>query len=179
MDAFEDLVARLLRREGYWTRQNYKVDITKADKVKIGLHSMPRPDVDIVAYQAVTNTVAWVECKSYLDSTGVQMSAFDGSNPKLAKRFRVFTDPTFREVVTDALLRQMIEERLARPNPTVEYWLVAGKIARPSQDAVAAHFEANGWTLRDRGWVTAALQEVAGDGYEDDVVTMAAKLLRP
>lgn len=81
MDAFEDLVARLLRREGYWTRQNYMVNIAKTDKVAIGLPSMPRPEVDIIAYQAVTNTVVWVECKSYLDSTGVHIAAFPPTSP--------------------------------------------------------------------------------------------------
>lgn len=177
MDAFEDLVARLVRREGYWTRQNYMVNISKADKVAIGLPSMPRPEVDIVAYRPATNTVVWVECKSYLDSHGVQMAAFDGSNSKFAKRFRIFTNQTFREIVTGRLVEQLIEEGCALSGASVEHWLVAGKIAHKSATPVADHFAANGWRLIDREWIRASLQAVSKEGYEDDVVTMAAKLL--
>lgn len=178
MDAFEDLVARLLRREGFWTRQNYKVDLLKDEKVRIGLPSMPRPDIDILAYQSVENRLVWVECKSYLDSGGVHMSAFDGTNPGFARRFRVFTDPVFRAVVTDALERQLVGQRLIHANPTVEYWLVAGKIASGQSAPLLAHFEQHGWHLRDRSWVRGGLEQLAKAGYEDDVVTMTAKLLR-
>lgn len=177
MDAFEDLVARLLRRERYWTRQNYKVAVTKEEKVAIGLPSMPRPDIDIVAYQPATNKLMWVECKSYLDSGGVHMSAFDGSNPTFARRFRVFTDPTYREVVTTALVRQLLEEGLVHPSPTLDLMLVAGKIASGQAAPLRGHFALNGWQLRDREWIRMTLHALAGDPYEDDVVTMAAKLL--
>jgi hypothetical protein len=177
MDAFEDLVARLLRREHYWTLQNFKVELSKAEKVEVGKPSLPRPDIDILAYQPVGNRVLWVECKSYLDSGGVHMSAFNGANPKFRERFRVFTDGTYRRVVTDALIRQLVASELVRPQPTIEYWLVAGRIASGQAAALSEHFEANGWTLRDRSWIRQTLALLAGDGYEDDVVTMAAKLL--
>ena len=177
MDAFEDLVARLLRREHYWTRQNYKVELTKAEKVAIGLPSMPRPDIDILAYQPGRNRVLWVECKSYLDSGGVHMSAFDGSNTKFARRFRVFTDGTYRDVVTAALKWQLVEQGLTLPEPNVDYWLIAGKIASHQDGPLRAHFEVNGWQLRDRSWIRETLGKLSGDGYEDEVVTMVAKLL--
>lgn len=177
MDAFEDLVARLLRREHYWTRQNFKVELTKSEKVEVGKPSLPRPDIDILAYQPVDNRVLWVECKSYLDSGGVHMSAFNGGNPKFRERFRILTDDTYRRVVTDALVRQLVASELVRPQPAIEYWLVAGRIASGQAVALSEHFEANGWTLRDRSWIRQTLALLAGDGYEDDVVTMAAKLL--
>lgn len=179
MDAFEDLTARLLWREGYWTRQSYKVDITKADKVVLGKYSMPRPEIDIVAYRPATNAVGWVECKSYLDSTGVHIGAFDGSNATLAKRFRMFNDDAFRELVTERLVGQLILAGLvqAEPPPKVEYWLVAGRIAGGCQESVPAYFAERGWILRDRAWIKASLQAISTEGYEDDVVTMAAKLL--
>jgi hypothetical protein len=178
MDAFEDLVARLLRRDGYWTVQNYKVELTKEEKNTIGLPSMPRPDIDIVAYRPVDNTVTWVECKSYLDSGGVHMSAFDGTNPTFAQRFRVFTDDKYRSVVTAALAKQLVEQRLAHPNVQVRYMLVAGKIASGQQAALEDHFADHGWTLHDRSWLRTGLAATAKVGYEDDVVTMVAKLLR-
>ena len=177
MDAFEDLIARLLRREHQWTRQNYKVGLTKAEKVAIGLPSMPRPDIDILAFQPMTNSVLWVECKSYLDSRGVHYSAFDGSNATLARRFRIFTDDNYREIVTAALLRQLVHDQLVRPDPTIGYCLVAGRIASNQGPSLRSHFDAHGWEIRDRYWIRKTLHQLAGDGYEDDVVTMAAKLL--
>lgn len=54
---------------------------------------------------------------------------------------------------------------------------MAGRIAGACQQSVPAHFSSNGWTLKDRAWIKAGLQAISKEGYEDDVVTMAAKLL--
>ena len=35
MDAFENLVATLLRRDGYWTSTAVKVELTKEEKLEI------------------------------------------------------------------------------------------------------------------------------------------------
>lgn len=42
MDSFEQIVAMLLAREGYWTQTSYKVCLTKQEKIKISLPSCPR-----------------------------------------------------------------------------------------------------------------------------------------
>lgn len=181
MDAFEDLVARLLRREGYWTRQNYRVNITKPDKASLGRPSLPRPELDILAYRVGDNRLALVECKSYLDSGGVHIDAFNNKNEVFKRRFKMFTDPALRELVTARLVEQVVAEGLTLPDPTVEYWLVAGKIAKGSLDAVTTHFASQvptPWVLKGREWIRTGLLAMAGEGYEDDVVTMAAKLLR-
>lgn len=178
MDAFEDPVARLLRREGFWTRQSYRINLTKADKVAIGKPSLPRPELDILAYKPVQNLVAWVECKSYLDSSGVHSSAFDGRNPAFAQRFKTFTDDNYREIATRVLVDQLVDSELVRPDPAVQYWLIAGNVAKGSQTAVSEHFAQREWVLRGRDWITAELQKLMDEPYEDDVVTMAAKLLR-
>ena len=41
MDAFEQIVAILLDRDGYWTRTSHKVELTKAETVKSGTPSGP------------------------------------------------------------------------------------------------------------------------------------------
>lgn len=178
MDSFETLVSGILqRRERLWTWQNFKVELTPDDKARLGKHSHPRIDVDILAYNAHANHLEWVECKSYLDSTGVSMSAFNGSNPRFADRFKIFTDATYREVAEAALLRQVLAERLVRPGVTVGYALVAGRIVRSSVEPLHGHFTANGWTLRDLKWIQEALRDLSGMAYDDDVTMMAAKLL--
>ncbi len=71
MNAFESLVEMLLRRQGYWTRTCFKVELTADEKRAIGKHSSPRWELDVVAYKGQTNEVLAVECKSFLDSRGV------------------------------------------------------------------------------------------------------------
>jgi len=70
MDAFEHIVAAILDREGYWTRKEVKVEITKDEKKQIGRPSSPRWEIDVVGYKAAMNEIWVVECKSYLDSKG-------------------------------------------------------------------------------------------------------------
>ena len=64
MDAFEELISLLLRGLGFWTIPNYKVELTKEDKLQIGRPSNPRWELDIVGYKGCTNEIYAVECKS-------------------------------------------------------------------------------------------------------------------
>lgn len=83
MDSFEQVVATVLDRAGYWTRTSVKVNLTREDKHAIGRPSAPRWEIDVVAYSARENELLVVECKSYLDSAGVRAASFDG--PKAAE----------------------------------------------------------------------------------------------
>jgi len=65
MDAFESLVAMLLRHDGYWTIPSFKVNLTKEEKRAIGRHSSPRWELDLIAYKGSTNEILAVECKSF------------------------------------------------------------------------------------------------------------------
>jgi hypothetical protein len=58
MNAFEEIVAGLLRQEGYWAYVGYKVNLTKREEADLGKSSLPRPEIDVLAYQAKDN----VEC---------------------------------------------------------------------------------------------------------------------
>ena len=84
MDAFESVIAGILQRQGFWTLTSFKVELTKAEKRTIGRPSSPRWELDVVAYRGRDNELRIVECKSFLDSIGVQCSAFDGTNEGLA-----------------------------------------------------------------------------------------------
>jgi hypothetical protein len=174
MNAFEELVAGLLRREGYWTHQSYKVVLSKQDKVSIGKPSLPRIEIDILGYKASSNTLLWVECKSYLDSSGVSLSNFDAENG----RYKVFANKELRSVATKQLISQATKSGLARGHPKVEYWLVAGHIARESRQGLQKRFDSEGWILLTDEWIANHLKAMAGDAYEDDVAMIVAKLSR-
>jgi len=68
MDSFEQVVATILGRNGYWVRTSVKVALTPDEKREIGRPSAPRWELDVVAYSGSRNELLVVECKSYLDS---------------------------------------------------------------------------------------------------------------
>ena len=129
MEAFEQVVASLLERDGFWVRSSVKVDLTKEEKRKIGRHSSPRWELDIVAYKGRTNELWLVECKSYLDSGGVTMSAFDGSNETFAGRFKLFNEPRLFRTVSRRLCTQLVSSGACAAKPKVKLVLAAGRIA--------------------------------------------------
>ena len=48
MDAFEELAADLFRSEGCWARTGVRLDLTREEKLRIGRHSSPRWEIDLV-----------------------------------------------------------------------------------------------------------------------------------
>jgi hypothetical protein len=83
----------LLRHDGYWTTPSFNVDLTKEEKRRIGSASSPRWELDVVAYKGSTNEVLAIECKSFLDSTGVilRKGMFEPET-----RYKLFTDDALR-----------------------------------------------------------------------------------
>lgn len=97
MDSFETVVATILERDGFWVRTSFKVKLSKVEKREIKRPSSPRWELDVVGYRAGDNLLRVVECKSYLDSGGVNISAFDPTS-RFSGRFKLFNEPTTREV---------------------------------------------------------------------------------
>jgi hypothetical protein len=175
VDAFEELVALLLRREGYWTASSVKVELSKSQKLAIGRPSSPRWEVDLVAYRARTNELLAVECKSYLDSRGVlyRCGAFE---PR--RRYKLFHEARLRELVLRNLARQMVAAGACRPNPRVILCLAVGRMAtRCERPALDAWFKRRRWRLLDDAWMRTSLMTASAAGYENDVVYVVAKLL--
>jgi len=178
LDAFEQLVSEILWMEGYWVRTSVKVDLTKEEKVLIGRPSSPRWELDIVAYGGRKNVLRVVECKSYLDSRGVAMRAFDGKDPKFAERFKLFADDHLRSVVFKRLRRQFTDSGACAPNASVRLSLACGRIASSSDRRdLHKHFAENGWDLWDEQWLQQRLQIMSERGYENQVSAVVAKLL--
>lgn len=178
MDAFESVVSEILWRDGYWVQASLKVELTKEEKVAIGRPSSPRWELDLVGYSGRRNELLVVECKSYLDSFGVQYRAFNGGDEKLAKRFKLFNDDTLRKVVLHRLCVQLVEAGLIGSNPNVKLALVCGKIIRDrDRQQLLEHFNKNGWFLWDDEWLKEKLQAMSAGGYENSPVAVVAKLL--
>jgi hypothetical protein len=176
MDAFESVIAMILERDGFWVRTSFKVELTKEEKREIERPTAPRWEIDIVGYRPGDNVLRVVECKSYLDSRGVTLAAFDPSS-RHAERFKLFNKRKTREVVLSRLAAQLSEARSIRKNPTIQLCLAAGKIVATDVEALRSHFDANGWLLFDGDWLRGQLLSIAAEGYENSIAAVTAKLL--
>jgi len=177
MNAFENIVRRYLEEEGYWVKQSVKVHISKEDKVAIGTYSMPTPEIDLVALNVERNELLLIEVKSFLDSYGVWLEAVTGKEIEAGKRYKLFTNSTFRKSITKTLKEEYIKRGLINENTQIKYALAAGNIYSDNERAIAEYFKKNGWILFTPNQIKEHVKKLAGKGWEDDLVTMAAKLI--
>ena len=178
MESFETLVGSLLEKDGYWVRTSVKVDLTKGEKKIIGRPSSPRWELDLVAYKAKSNELLVVECKSYLDSPGVRLRGVDGSNQNDARRYKLFNDQILRKTVFTRLVRQLVSSGSCMPSPSITLCLAAGKVATErDREGIKLLFARKGWRLFDDSWLKERLLSVSNSGYENEVVSVVAKLL--
>ena len=176
MDSFETVVAAILQRQGYWTLTSLKVELTKMEKRTIGRHSSPRWELDVVAYRGKDNSIRVVECKSFLDSPGVDADAFNGSNRLAQTRYKLFRDKILRKVVFKCLREQLVAQGFCRPGPKMQLCLAAGKI-RGDETVLRSQFQKNGWLLIAPDYIRQELKKIADSGYENSVPAVVTKLL--
>lgn len=176
MDAFEAVIAAILQRKGYWTLTSVKVDLTKEEKRQIGRPSSPRWELDIVAYRARDNEVRVVECKSYLDSPGVDPMVFKGTKPAGENRYKLFCDSTLRKVVLSRLETQLVAAGSCLPKPRIVLALAAGRIAGDEAE-LDATFKKKGWELMGPAEIRCELEALRDSGYENSVAAVVTKLL--
>ncbi len=178
MDAFEQIVAMLLERNGYWVQTAYKVCLTKEEKVRIKNPTCPRWELDVVAYRPKDNVVLVVECKSFLNSAGVGYDSFSGKNKKGARRYKLFTNPKLRNTVFSRMKKQFRKQGMILPYAKVKLCLAAGRIRKGDEKSIEQHCKARGWGLFDRKWFRRQFEDLADAAYENDIAIMAAKLAK-
>lgn len=179
MNAFEYIVSELLHEQGYWTRVGYRLtEVSKEEKAEIGKPSMPRPELDIVAYRPRDRDLVIVECKSYIDSPGVGMHHFDGTSESAAKAFKLFNDGVLQRVVMKRLVEQLVNNGLL-PDQAIKPRLgvAAGRIRPKDRDTLPQLFKKRGWQLITPQEIAGMIRARATNGYEDETMTIVAKLL--
>jgi hypothetical protein len=177
MDAFEQIVARVFEVQGYWTQIGFKVELTKEQKRSLGNPSMPRPEIDIIAYKPVTNELLIIECKSYLDSYGIRTAHFDSTDNAYSKTLKLFNRPDLRNLVISELVLQLKAQGLLASDPKVQLCLVAGKIYSQSQPEIEKICIENGWRFMGPAQIAENIRKFASRGYENDAITMITKIL--
>lgn len=176
MDAFEKLAANIFWNEGYWVRTGVKVELTRDEKIRIGRHSSPRWEIDLVAYRASTNELLVLECKSYLDSGGVHAAHFQRGS-KYAHRYKLFHDAVLRETVLERLRSQCVERGLCPADATLRLGLVHAHATAHNAPMLARIFEDGGWLLFGPEWLHEHLRHMAAGSYENSTAAVVAKLL--
>ena len=177
MDYFERLVGTLLERRGYWIQQSFKVELSKADKRHLGKPSLPRPEIDLLAYKAGTNELLVIEVKSYLDSYGVDWKKVCVAHKEMKGRYKLFTNTKYRNLVLKRLTEQLSAAGSISKKTMPKLCLAAGKFKGGSEEPLKKHFDRKGWGLLTPEDIRSGLSELAAVGYENDPTILAAKML--
>lgn len=155
-----------------------KVELTKPEKVAIGRSSSPRWELDVVAYKGKTNDLLVIECKSYLDSMGVQVATFEGKNRADEDRYKLFFDAKLRSVVLGRLKKQFAAAGFCRPRPKLVLGLAAGKVKGiGAEKRIEKLMAKNRWEFYGPSRLKSALLELRDSKYENSIASVTAKIL--
>ena len=178
MDYFEGVVKTLLEREGYWVRQSFKVGLTKKEKRDVGKPSLPRPEIDLLAYKPAKHEILALEAKSFLDSPGVNVDDLSVEYDEPTGRYKMFTCTKYRETILSRLAVDLLAAGLAGEDVSVRLGLVAGNVASGRSDEVRSLMASKGWFFWSPEEIRTRVVALASEGYENDPAIITAKLLR-
>ena len=177
MELFEGIIKTLLEHEGYWVRQSFKVNVTKEEKRAIGKHSIPRPEIDLLAFKPCLNEVLVIEAKSYFDSPGVKIAELMERHDVPDGRYKLFTCENYRNVVFARLHQDLLEQGLVKDDCNYKLGLVAGNVYQNKSIDIAEYFQVNEWFFWSPEMIKEKVNNLAHIGYENNTVTLTAKIL--
>ncbi|RYD23034.1 MAG: hypothetical protein EOP88_05770 [Verrucomicrobiaceae bacterium] len=177
MQHFESIVHAVLEFEGYWVRSSYKVELTKAEKVLTGKHSIPRPEIDLLAYHVGENKLLVLDVKSYLDSLGVRLKDLEERHDLAQGRYKLFTSRRYRKVVFARLKKQLVEDGAINGKTKMVLGLVAGKVYQNEVEKIGKLLKKERCEFYSPEWVREKVQSLATRGYENNAASITAKIL--
>jgi hypothetical protein len=177
MDYFESIVKTLLEQKGYWVRQSFKVNLTKKEKRDIGKHSIPRPEIDLLAYNPDRNEVLVIEAKSFLDSTGVNPDHLKLKFEVPEGRYKLFTCKKYRDIVFNRLKTDLLECGLATKPVTLKLGLAAAKVYQSRSPEIEQYFSTQNWYYFSPENIKAGVNSFSDMPYENELAIITAKIL--
>lgn len=177
MDHFENIISTLLEAEGYWVRKSFKVNVTKEEKRQIGKHSIPRPEIDLLALHYSRNEVLVLEAKSFLDSPGVKLAQLQEVHEEPEGRYKLFTSQRYRSVVLSRLLQDLIVCGMANADTKISLGLAAGKVYQGQSGPIREFMEKKKWLFWSPEDIKQKVTALAERGYENDPAIITAKIL--
>ncbi|MBN8631890.1 MAG: hypothetical protein J0L76_13660 [Rhodobacterales bacterium] len=176
MDAFESLVRLLMEKDGYWTVQSHKVNVTKEEKRAIGKPSIPRPEVDLLALDLRLNRLIALEVKSYLDSPGVDLALLREQHSVPEGRYKLFTCANYRSIVLARLLGDLRRRGLVNNETELQLGLAAGNVKGRRTADLKSYFSSQGWYFLGPDEIKSKLRALSEADYENDPFVISAKL---
>ena len=177
MDAFEQLVGQLLDADKYWVKSSVKIDLTPDEKKKINKATTPRQEIDIIAMDVALNTVYLLEVKSYLDSPGVVYEEVTKETEIQEGRYKLLTSENYRAVLTERLKTDWIAKGYINTTTLFSYGLIAGNVYNNKESDLEAYCNSKNWLFWGPTIIKRKLHQLSGNGYENNAVTIAAKLI--
>lgn len=173
MDHFENIISTLLEAEGYWVRRSFKINVTKEEKRLIGKHSIPRPEIDLLAFKFSANEVLALEAKSFLDSFGVSFEQLQEKHEVPKGRYKLFTSGNYRSIVLSRLLSDLVACGMADADTKI----AAGKIYQNRSDSMRELMSDQNWFFWSPEDIYRKVEALAKRGYENDPAIITAKIL--
>ena len=177
MDYFEGLICTLLEAEGYWVRRSFKVNLTKEEKRDIGKHSIPRPEIDVLAMKASTGEVLAIEAKSFLDSPGVKLEHLESEYTVPEGRYKLFTSEKYRSIVFSRLHKDLLQNDMIGVNCNIRLGLAVGNVYRKKTEPMREYMDSRNWFYWSPEDIKDKVTALAAQGYENDASIIAAKIL--
>ncbi len=177
MDHFEGIIRTLLEHEGYWVRQAFKVNVSKEEKRAIGKQSIPRPEIDLLAFKPHENLLLALEAKSYLDSPGVRVDELRQQHDIPEGRYKLFTCENYRTIVLGRLAEDLKEAGMADASTKITLGLVAGNVYQRRSAELHTLFEERGWFFWSPEDVRDKVKALAAKDYENEPSVITAKIL--
>lgn len=177
MEYFETIIKTLLEHEGYWVRQSFKVSLTKQEKRRIGKPSIPRPEIDLLAFKLKSHEVLVLEAKSYFDSPGVRLAEIQEKFQIPEGRYKLFTCTNYRNVILNRLRQDLQDLGMVGGNIKMKLGLVAGHIYQDRSENIGSYFVSKGWFFWSPEDVRDKVNALAAKGYENELAIITAKIL--
>lgn len=136
----------------------------KEEKRDIGKHSIPRPEIDILAFNPKDNEIMVVEAKSYLDSNGVRADELIEKYQIPQGRYKLFTCENYRNVVFYRLKQDLIELGMAKTNTKLRLGLVAGRVYQNRSCDITELFRVQEWYFLSPENIRDKVNALAGKG---------------
>jgi len=176
MDAFEHIVSRIFENRGYWVRVGYKVELSAAEKRKLGNPNMPRPEIDVLAYKPEARELLLIECKGFM--SGVLFESLANAKSRDAFRYQLFHNSLLRNVLRSNLVKQLTAQGLvSRKGCKSQLCLAAARIRSGDEPKLEKLFKTKRWRLFTPANIVDGLEQLRKTKRENDVVTMMTKLL--
>ena len=203
MEAFESLCEILLRQVGYWVIPGIYVGLSQHDKDSLDetialpslgqrvFKSFPRTQLDLVAYKPAKNELLIIECKSFLDSSGIATGSFPyfrsaavnqpASKKEVGrfKQYKLFQHPEYFAAVSKQLISNLTSMGMLSQTsvPSVHLMLACGRLADASSTQIRNEFRIRGWRFAGPRIIVRGLSRLRNLGYHNDPIVMTAKLL--